>query len=201
MQFELELEFGVVLHYQFEYEASPSHNAMVGSAKVIISISGEPAVVEMVKNKYTSTNFGLTLKNKTCDSICQFLKWIEEEDVIESKICARDWKDKLVEESDFLGILADLDKQQLFRHFRCDSFEISRTRDAFKHSICDSTTQGDSEAERQIIETVSAWSTRAVIHDNLYLRLLPTSEGNLTNYCLVEIKSSKLSQLFPIYIH
>jgi hypothetical protein len=182
---------------------------MVGSAKVSVSLSGEPGFVEMVKKKseYINNQFGakrsraMSLKEKTCNRICQFLKWIREEDLIESRICALDWGGKLIDKSEFLQCLAALDKNQLYRHFRHDIFEVIRTGDAMKYLLRDSKTDDDSKTERQIVETVSAWSTRTILYGRLYLRRLPTSEGNLTHYCVVEIKSSNLLRVFSIHMH
>lgn len=208
IQFALKLELGTVLHYEFLYVASPFHNAMVGTAHVKISISGDPNFVQMVKSEYVSNQFitkkfrAMTLREKACNRICQFLKWIREEDIIESRICALDWKDKLIDKSEFLQCLAGLDKLQLYRHFRHERFEvINAFDDELEYLLGDYKTEDNIEGLRRLIEAVSSWSTKAILHGKLYFRQLPNSEGNLTHYCLVEIKPSELHRVFAIDLH
>jgi len=207
-QFVLKLELGTVLHYEFSYVASRFHNPMVGSAHVKISLSGEPSFVQMVKNEYISNQFSskrsrpMTLKEKACKRICQFLKWIRQEDLIESNICPLDWEHTLNDGSEFLENLARLQQYQLYRHFRFEKFEvISTCGDALKYLLGSAENTGPIDLEKRLIGVISSWSTRTILYGKLYLRVLPNSDGNLTNYCLVELTPSELPRVFSIQLH
>ena len=207
-QFVLKLELGTVLHYEFSYVASRFHNPMVGSAHVKISLSGEPSFVQMVKNEYISNQFSskrlrpMTLKEKACKRICQFLKWIRQEDLIESNICPLDWERTLNDGSEFLESLAGLQQYQLYRHFRYDKFEvISSCGDALKYLLGSAESTGCIDLEKRLIGVISSWSTRTILDGKLYLRVLPYSDGNLTNYCLVELTPSELPRVFSIQLY
>lgn len=208
VQFVLKLELGTVLHYEFSYIASRFHNPMVGSAQVKISLSGDPSFVLKVKNEYISNQFSakrsrpLSLKEKACRRICQFLNWIRQEDLIESRICPLDWEHKLDDGSEFLLDLSRLKQYQLYRHFRVEKFEIICTGgDAFNFLLGSAERSGTLDVEKRLTDVISSWSTRTILHGKLFLRQLPNSNGNLTNYCLVELTPSELPRVFSIQLH
>lgn len=200
------MEFGTVLHYEFDYVSSPSHNAMVGNAKVSISLSGEAGFIDMVKKKselYSSEKLhATTLKEKACNRIFTFLKFIKDEDLIESEICALDWADKLTENSVFLRRLATLDKNHIYRHFRNETFEVIRVGDAMRQLVhLGKSEDDDSSSGNEVIKSIHRWSHRTLVPGRLYFRQLPMTEGNLTHYCIVEIKSTTLRRVCSIQVH
>jgi hypothetical protein len=208
IQFSMKLELGTVLHYEFSYVASPFHNAMVGSAYVKISLSGEPSFVQMIKSEYIGNQFSstrsrqMTLREKACNRICEYLKWIRQEDILESKICPLDWGDNLTKGSNFLKDISLLENFQLRRHFRHESFEVLCTSgDAVQYFLDNNRHYASSEIYKYLVEAVSVWSTQTIIEGRLYLRQLPSFDGNLTHYCLVEVKYTELLRVFSVHLY
>jgi len=208
IQFSMKLELGTILHYEFSYVASPFHNAMVGSAYVKISLSGEPSFVQMIKSEYIGNQFSsnrsraMTLREKACNRICEYLKWIRQEDILESKICPLDWGDNLIKGSNFLRDISLLENIQLHRHFRYESFEVLCTSgDTIQYFIDNSQRYTSSEIYKYLVEAVSVWSTQTIIEGRLYLRQLPTLDGNLTHYCLIEVKFTELLRVFSVHLY
>lgn len=207
IQFALRLELGTTLHYEFSYVASRFHNPLVGNAHVKVSISGEPTFVQMIKNEYIGQQFhskrsrSMTLKEKAASRICQFLNWIKREDIIESNICPLDWSKCLSQESQFLHHLSQLVESQLYRHFRCDQFELILTSEEDHGSIQSNKVTFNNPSD-PLSNAIQSWSTLMIIKDKLYMRVLPSSEdGSLTNYCLVEKCSTDLPRLNKVNIY
>lgn len=208
IQFSMKLELGTVLHYEFSYVASPFHNAMVGSAYVKISLSGESSFVQMIKSEYIGNQFSLTrtrqmtLREKACNRICEYLKWIRQEDILESKICPLGWGDNLTKGSNFLKDISLLEHFQLHRHFRHESFEVLCTSgDDVQYFLDSNQYYTSSEIFKYLLEAVSIWSTQTIIEGRLYLRQLPSFDGNLTHYCLVEVKYTELLRVFSVHLY
>jgi len=206
--FTLNLEMGTVIHYELQFKSSRYHNAMVGSANIKISLAGEPSFVQMVhnryelvKNRYKSNQFApakksiLSVKDRTCLQICNFLYWISHEDVLESNICPLDWKD---DGSELLKHLHDLTSSHIYRHFRLETFEVVYILESDVDSE-------DMSAERKLISLISAWSSKTILHGKLFLRQLANAGthtgGDLTNYCLVEIDRTDIARMFTVNVH
>ena len=205
IQFALNLELGTVIHYELLFVSSLDHNAMVGSAHIKISVSGEPSVIQIIKDECENASSlsdkrskNGSLKEKACSKIADFILFIINEDFQESSICSLDWNKKMARTSDFIISLSRLDAYQLYRHFRLESFEVVGLIDLSgeKQSQC-------IYLRNQIIDAVAEWSTVTLSSGRIYLKQLPTitNGGDLTNYCLIEVKLSILSNMYIIDVH
>lgn len=187
IQFTLNVEGGTVIKYEISFNSSRFHNAMVGNATVKIILSGEGSFIKMVQEQYNLMRLDPSFTKKTISArdldlnkICEFLKRIRDEDVLESKLCPLDWDDKLTKDSEFLTNFHQLSNGDIYRHFRSESFEVIHTQ-TFNF--------GDSNIdEKKLVELITEWSTKSIKSGKLYLKRLPTTAGKLTNYCLVEFK-------------
>jgi hypothetical protein len=205
IQFALNLELGTVIHYELLFVSSLDHNAMVGSAHIKISVSGEPSFIQNIKDEFEHVSSlsekrvkNGNLKEKACARIAAFILFIVNEDFQESSICSLDWDKKLTRTSDFIVSLSRLDAYQLYRHFRLESFEVVGVIDLSedKQSQC-------INLQNQIIDALAEWSTITLSSGRVFLKQLPTITlgGDLTNYCLIEVKLSILSNIYIIDVH
>lgn len=205
VQFTLNIELGMTIQYELSFISSRFHNAMIGNALVKVSLLGESSFIQMVKRKFilneqnrNGKKSNVIAKDVVSNKICSFLKGIRDEDSLESRICPLNLEDKLPDNSAFLTSIRNLTRNQLYRHFRLESFELL--------CISAAAPEDDSEVKainRKLVDLISSWSSRTIIHGKLYLRqLVAINEGGLTDYCLVEIKRSEFSfRLYMVNLH
>lgn len=201
--FTLNIELGLVIQYELSFVSSRYHNAKVGNALIKISLMGDSSLIQMVKRKYILNELNrhvkkssLTTKDIVSNKICSFLKGIRDEDTLESSICPLDWDGKLADGCSFVSCLRSLNLDQLYRHFRLESFEIMSV-------LPQDADTGDYQSNYRVLtELISNWSSKTIIRSKLYIRQLPTTEGDLTNYCLIEVTESELNlRLSTINLH
>ncbi len=210
----LRLEYGTSLHYEFSFVANPYHNAMVGSANVEIKLSGDPSFVQFVKNDFITHQINsnatvyqspyFTVSQTVSARICKFLKFIKEEDILESHLCPLEWKDQLTTaNSVFLKTIKELTAIQLHRHFQSAQFNIICTggnRFVNQDTILSEFVEVD-YGDKEIYDTLSKWSTHIIMQEELYVRQIISSDSDLTYYCTLKVtRSNVAARLFSIRI-
>ena len=210
----LRLEYGTSLHYEFSFVANPYHNAMVGSAHVKIELSGDPSFVQFVKNDFITHQINsnaivyqspfFTISQTVSARICKFLKFVKEEDILESNVCPLEWGDQLkTADSFFLKTIKDMTTFQLNRHFKSDQFNIICTggnRFVNQDTILSEFVEVD-YGDKEIYNTLSRWSTHIILQEKLYVRQIISTDSDLTYYCILKVTSSNVAaRLYNIRI-
>lgn len=201
------LEFGIVVHYEFSYVASPFYNVLVGSAHVKIELSGDPAFIQSVKNDFINHQVGQvrdqgTISQRISAQLCKFIRWIRKEDAFDSYLTPREWNFQLQPGSNFLRRLGAMSSVQRHRHFDVDSSieVVCVGGDPFSNqeSLLSEFIQEDN-GESKLFEAVSEFSTQTIIERECYIRQLSSSRRDLVMYCIVNVKrSSEAARLFSI---
>jgi len=203
----LKLDSSTALQYELSYKAIPGHNHMVGSARIIIYLSGEAEFVESVKAEFVQIAdpregcHGSSLPTDMSSRICRMLKLTQEEDTHQSDIVPTAWSNHLVPGAPFIKRLANLSGEQRLLHFRHDQFDCvcvgnmpyndhtASFLNAFHDA--DNGENGLFTALREWATQVISWSqeTRQPNAMRLLKKLTPTS-GGLASYCHVELIQS-----------
>ena len=201
------LEFGIVVHYEFSYVASPFYNVLVGSAHVKIELSGDPGFIQSVKNDFINHQVGQmrdqgTISQRISAQLCKFLRWVRKEDAFDSYLTPREWNVQLQPGSNFLRRLGIMTSVQRHRHFDVDSSieVVCVGGDPFSNqeSLLSEFIQ-EENGENELFEAIERFSTQTVIDQDCYIKQLPSSRRDLVMYCLVNVKrSSEAARLFSV---
>ena len=201
------LEFGIVVHYEFSYVASPFYNVLVGSAHVKIELSGDPSFIQSVKNDFINHQVGQmrdqgTVAQRISGQLCKFLRWIRKEDAFDSYLTPREWNVQLQSGSNFLRRLGIMSSVQRHRHFDVDSSieVVCVGGDPFSNqeSLLSEFIQ-EENGEDELFETIEEFSTQTIIERECYIKQLPSSRRDLVMYCLINVKrSSEAARLFSL---
>jgi hypothetical protein len=211
IQFTLSLEFGTVLHYELSYKALSPEDHMVGSAHIKIELSGDPSFVQLVKKDFLNQSLQLTegklftLLQKRCLRLCQVIRTIRRDDILQSYLRPpQRWSDQLLSsDSPFAKRLASLTELQRKLHFHAACFDVV-TSGTVPYGIDDhflAQFVSNEDGMEELLHAISEWSTLMVKEDSVFVKAISRSGRQSTNYCVVEIvKCDKASQLFTIQL-
>lgn len=201
------LEFGIVVHYEFSYVASPFYNVLVGSAHVKIELSGDPSFIQSVKNDFINHQVGQmrdqgTISQRISAQLCKFLRYVRKEDAFDSYLTPREWSVQLQPGSNFLRRLGIMSSVQRHRHFDVDSSieVVCVGGDPFSNqeSLLSEFIQ-EENGENELFEAIEQFSTQTIIDRDCYIKQLPSSRRDLVMYCLINVKqSSEAARLFSV---
>ena len=93
------LDWGVVVHYEVSFVASPHHTTTVGQALIKLELSGDDSEFLHTVKKVFNSNHGtvsvvmrgsrVSASSKAAaDKICKLLRWTRKEDYLESYLCS-----------------------------------------------------------------------------------------------------------------
>ena len=207
IQFVLPLELGTVLQYQLSYTALPGYNHMVGFANIKVELSGEPDFVQSVKNDFVQGNRPqrpLTLSQQVSSRLCHVLRWLRQEDMLQSYLSPLKWSDQLRHvETPFVRRLVPLTAVQMRRHFRGYEFDcvctgaIAESDDDFLREFRDT-----SDGSDELVAAVKEWSTISIgdwENRKLFVRRVDSGDDSLAAYCIVGITRSPIaSRLYTV---
>ena len=208
IHFTLPLEFETRLHYELTF--TPGRCGMVGNAHIELSISGDAEKISLIKRKYEK-NAGQKghrkeILEKSINKIASFLEWVEKEDSLESKITPIKWDGHFMDGSDFLLCISKLDRNVLYRHFRCDAFEVISTCSikVLEDQPISAIIKEDS-GRHQLLNEIERWSTKTIqchnsLDSNLFIKELP-NKGGLTYYCLIEVVKTDVARIYSVQLH
>lgn len=200
------LEFGIVVHYEFSYVASPFYNVLVGSAHVKIELSGDPGFIQSVKNDFINHQVQMrdqgTISQRMSAQLCKFLRYVRKEDAFDSYLTPREWNVQLQPGSNFLRRLGIMSSVQRHRHFDVDSSieVVCVGGDPFSNqeSLLSEFIQ-EENGENELFEAIKQYSTQTIIDRDCYIKQLPSSRRDLVMYCLISVKrSSEAARLFSV---
>jgi hypothetical protein len=203
------LEFGIVVHYEFSYVASPYYNVLMGSAHVKIELSGDPNFIKSVKNDFINHQVGpirdqgtVTIAQRMSAQLCKFIRWIRKEDAFDSYLTPREWNVHLQPGSNFLRRLGTMSSVQRHRHFDVDSSieVVCVGGDPFSNqeSLLSEFIQ-EENGENELFRALLKFSTQTMIDRRCYIKQLPSSRRDLAMYCLINVKrSSEAARLFSV---
>ena len=210
IQFTLPLESGTILHYELSYKALSSENYLVGSAHIKIELSGDPRFIQSVKNDFLHQSSqkqeqtSRSIREKRIERLCEVIKGIRRGDLLQSYLRPPQNWDNILATSDspFVKRLGSLEYIERQRHFQGDQFDVVCSG-AIPDGLDDLFLSGfmmNQDGKQELIDAVTSWSTQTMTKGSMFLKRCSNS-GQMTNYCLVEIKeSNKASKLFTIFV-
>ena len=196
IQFIFHIEPGISILYEIQFQSSRYHNPQVGHATVKIYLMCSSELFRVVRSLYLSspqhpiTQSNVSKQNLFALKTQRFLKIIIDEDYREQHICPLDWSNVLSKNSKFVIAIEKLNTSDLYRHFQLESFEVFPMN------------KNDSNKSNGIIsDLISGW-TNEIFYEPFFIKKLPTIDGGLTNYCLVEVKMpTNPLRIFKINMH
>ena len=207
MQFTLPLEVGIVLHYELSYKALSEHNHRIGFAHVKIELSGEPSLIHMVKTDFIHGSQGRpsSVHQKASDRICELLRWMRKEDMLQSYLTPVKWSDQLKQRgTPFVRRLGSLTEAQQHRHFRFDEFDcVCVGSMPYQHDDNDFLSQfrDTDDGSKELIDIIADWSSQTIKERKRFVKKTKTGKHDLPAYCIVEVWQSRgVSRLWTITI-
>ena len=194
IQFVLPLDLGNALHYELSYKALPGYNHMIGFANVKIDLAGESSFIQAVKRDFLRPDAPgaarprpWTLAQRVSLRLCELLRWIRTEDMLQSYLSPLKWSDQLSQpDTPLVKRLASLTALQRRRHFRRDEFDCvwqGRTPYDVDDSILAEFRYAKG-GDQQLVEAVGSWATQTMDPGQRYIKQM---SGDLPNYAVVEL--------------
>ena len=207
IQFVLHLDNGTALHYEVSFKSLHGQHHEVGSAHIKIELSGETNFVQAVKNDFLSQNSDSrpsTLAQKVSARLCQVMRWIRREDILQSYLSPPvKWTDQLTSsEAPLSRRLGGMTRLQRRRHFRCDEFDVICTGQMpymLEGGAIFSEFVSVDNGEQELLSLIQDWSTQVINREELRFVKARTSKDGTTSYILVETRQSNIApRLFTI---
>lgn len=205
IQFILPLDLGNTVFYELSYRALPGHHHAVGFAHVKIELSGEASFIQTVKKDFlmpstTTRARPVTMAQQVSLRLCDLLRSIRREDMLQSYLSPLKWSDQLSKpDTPFVKRIGTLTKENRYRYFRKDQFDCvvkkSEHNDDFLSEFRDIR-----DGERDMIDAIRDWATQAVHNETQYVTRIQ-STSSLANYCVVELsRSQDATRIFTISV-
>ena len=138
------------------------------------------------------------------ERLCDVMKGIRRGDLLQSYLRPPQNWDNILDSSDspFVKRLRTLESIERKRHFQGDQFDVVCSG-AIPDGLDDLFLSGfitNQDGKQELIDAITNWSTQTMTKGSMFLRKCSNS-GQMTNYCLVEIKeSTRASKLFTIFV-
>jgi hypothetical protein len=207
IQFTLPLDLGTCLHYELSYRSLPGHNHMTGFAHIKIELSGETNFVQIVKSDFLHQGdraLPTTMAQQVSLRLCNLLRWIRQEDMLQSYLSPIKWSDQLASSSTpFVKRLGSLTPLQRKRHFRVDEFDCVFTgRMPYEEEDASSSIFGDFDyGEQELSEALNDYATQIIVERKSFVKHIRSSVCGLPRYCVIELTRSVVAtRVFTISV-
>jgi hypothetical protein len=204
IQFTLSLEEFGTIYYELSYTAITTHNNLVGSANIKISIEAmndrQQSFIHSVKDNFIQNNAILdgqllTIRQRKSANLCRILRNIRQNDLLSSHLVPPStWSDQLAApDTPFVKRLSQLTAFQRNRHFQSMEFDVICSSGLF---VRRGSTVND-HAVKNLLDTVSLWSDQHVAGNDA--KFVKATSGLLTDYVVIMI-IPRVSQLVTIHM-